>query len=43
MKIVNQISNDELLDLVNKKDEVIETIWKSEIHKDSKMLGKVAR
>lgn len=28
------MSNDELLDLVNEKDEVIGTVWKSEAHKD---------
>lgn len=28
-------SNDELLDLVNEKDEVVGTVWRSEAHKDA--------
>ena len=37
------MSKDELLDLVNEKDEVIGTVWKSEAHKDpSKIHREVA-
>ncbi|KKQ98105.1 MAG: Nudix hydrolase 3 [Candidatus Woesebacteria bacterium GW2011_GWA1_39_12] len=38
-----RIKNDELLDLVNEKDEVIGTVWKSDAHKDpSKIHREVA-
>jgi len=32
------MNKDELLDLVNKKDEVIGTVWKSEAHKNPKLI-----
>jgi len=29
---------DELIDLVNEKDEIIGTVWKSQAHKDPKLI-----
>ena len=35
---MKKIKDDELLDLVNEKDEVIGTVWKSEAHGNSKLI-----